>query len=177
MDLADFLDEHDVPHRGPGHEHVRHGWIGVDCPWCDAGGGRFHLGINVQDGYTTCWQCGHHGLADVLEALTGLPGGRIRALLRGLVKPRPPAERRRTGCLRLPAGLSGLAPAHERYLRARGLDPEAIARLWGVRGIGLHPRLAWRLFIPIHLRGKVVSWTTRSIGRGPRRYLSAGPDE
>jgi len=57
------------------------------------------------------------------------------------------------------------------------LDPEQIQERWGVRAIGLAPNLAWRLWIPIHLHGEVVSWTTRSIGDKGTRYISAAPDQ
>ena len=30
-------------------------------------------------------------------------------------------------------------------------------------GIGIAPRLQWRIWIPIHYHGEIVSWTTRSL--------------
>ena len=38
-------------------------------------------------------------------------------------------------------------------------------------------RLPWRLFIPFHIHGEVVSWTTRSIGQNGLRYVSASSDQ
>lgn len=84
-----------------------------------------------------------------------------------------------TGKLALPAA-EALLPAHRSYLTKRGFDPDEIAEIWGVKGIGpLHPRLAWRLLLPISDRaGKVVSWTTRSIKKDAKlRYISASPEE
>ena len=47
-----------------------------------------------------------------------------------------------------------------------------------LQGIGLHPRLPWRLFIPIHSHGRPISWTTRSIGtKDKKKYITASPAE
>jgi DNA primase len=35
--------------------------------------------------------------------------------------------------------------------------------------------LSWRIWIPVHVRGELVTWTTRSIGDGG--YVSARPEE
>src|SRR5690606_24557431 len=84
----------------------------------------------------------------------------------------------RRGILKIPDRVSDLLPQHEQYLNRRGFDPDVIRRLWGVKGIGLAQKLQWRLFIPIHdIRGRVVSWTTRSIGNHSLRYISASDDE
>lgn len=51
-------------------------------------------------------------------------------------------------------------------------------RLWCLQGIGIAARLSWRIYIPIHYQGEVVSWTTRAIGKHVQpRYLSAGPEQ
>lgn len=67
---------------------------------------------------------------------------------------------------------------HKRYLKERGFDPEEIAGKWSVQGIALASRLCWRLFIPIHHQGNVVSWTTRSIcPEANQRYIAAKAGE
>jgi DNA primase len=85
----------------------------------------------------------------------------------------------RIGTLKIPQGVGPLLPAHRAYLKKRGLNPDLLASVWGFRGIGIAPRLQWRIWIPIcDLYGKVVSWTTRSIGDDPpTRYISATADE
>ena len=58
------------------------------------------------------------------------------------------------------------------------MDPKTTPLRWGVMATGPHGRLAWRLWIPIHVNGQVVSWTTRAIGDHVRpRYVSASPEE
>ena len=83
------------------------------------------------------------------------------------------------GKLVIPTGIKGLHSAHKKYLHGRGFKWRELERLWKIRGIGIASRLAWRIWIPIHYHGEVVSWTTRSISSNPRitRYVSAGEDE
>jgi DNA primase len=70
-----------------------------------------------------------------------------------------------------------MLPVHRKYLsNQRRLDPDEIAQLWGVQGIGLAAEYAWRLWIPVYHFGEVVSWTTRAIGTG-MRYLHAPPEQ
>jgi DNA primase len=59
----------------------------------------------------------------------------------------------------------------------RGFDPGKVIETWGVRGIGITAALSWRLWIPIHYKGEVVSWTTRGLGSGRSRYMTAKPSQ
>jgi hypothetical protein len=53
-------------------------------------------------------------------------------------------EERPAGKLKLPKGIVPMLSAHKEYLRGRGFDPDAVAKTWAVRGIGLASRLAWQ---------------------------------
>lgn len=71
-----------------------------------------------------------------------------------------------------------MMPAHRRYLRGRGFDPDELERLWHLKGIGQASRLSWRIFMPWELHGETVSWTTRTISDSSSlRYLSASEEE
>ncbi len=180
MDIQSLLQEHHITYKGVGqHEHARPGWIQIECPWCSPRSGRFRLGINLAKGYSSCWNCGGHRLSDVLSAITGLSSGECYKLLRGIGWERRSSEedKKRSSKLVLPSGIGPMLGAHRRYLDKRGFDPDYIEKLWGVQGIGIEVNLKWSLFIPIHFRGEVVSWTTRSIGTGETRYISAGIDQ
>jgi hypothetical protein len=81
-----------------------------------------------------------------------------------------------SGKLELPIGIEDLRKAHREYLRSRNFDPKVIEKHWKIQGIGpAAGMLAWRIFIPIHYRGKIVSWTSRSISdkNKANRYFSA----
>ena len=180
MNFTEILNRYGIDHAAAGeHHHVSTGWIGIrTCPWCRASG--YHLGVNLQHGYASCWRCGGHRLVDVLMKLTGEPYPACRKLLEGVEMPLArrltPSDRPRR--VKVPPDVKPLGVAHRAYLRRRGFDPDEVARLWGVAGIGLSSGLSWRLFIPIHHHGEVVSWTTRSIGDAPKlRYVSAAAGE
>ena len=161
-----------------GHHHCRPGWLQMDCPACGPDTGKYHLGFHKTRGYFHCWVCGALPLVPTLQALSGQSPSLILALLReaapaGPIEPRTP----HSGRLSLPKGLCALQPAHRSYLQSRGFDPDEIASLWGVKGIGIAAKLSWRLFIPVTYRHETVSWTTRAIGETNSRYISASQEE
>lgn len=162
--------------RAGSHHHARPGWIQLDCPFCGPKSGRYHLGFNLQRGYFSCWRCGGLKTGPVCAAL-GIPFPKIEQALKDLAIPAkesPPPNRR----LQEPPGRGPLLPAHQAYLRSRGLDPEQVTLTWHLEGTGIAPRLSWRIYIPIYLNGRRVSWTTRAIGNGvPLRYISASATE
>lgn len=130
--------------------------------------------------FGVCWSCGGHSLYSILVEL--FDGDRKRAwdvtqnlapgTLRGTPKQQTPRGR-----LKLPKGLEELGEPHRRYLRRRGFDPDRVARTWGLKALGLTGRYAWRIWIPVHQRAAVVSWTTRAISdEASPKYLTAPPD-
>ncbi len=180
MNVEQVLISLRVPHRlGGQHHHVRPGWVGVDCPRCSPRSGKFKLGVSLTDGRATCWTCGGVRLGSALSEITGLPLAECVAALDGVAWRRPERLHPPAGRLSVPSCVGGLMPQHRSYLAGRGFDPDEVASLWGVLGIGHGPpRLAWRLFIPVERGGETASWTTRAIGPAARpRYVSARPDE
>lgn len=176
--LRAIFEQLNIPIAGPGEsKHVRAGWVGViRCPHC--GSTKTHLGFPEGGTVGNCWLCGKHSLWDTLIAL-GLDRQQAAEALAGLDRgARLPRERPVTGRLQPPGGIGPLAPAHIAYLRKRGLDAFQAANLWGAKGIGLSSKLAWRIYLPVFLRGQEVSWTTRSIAKeAKQRYISAFPSE
>lgn len=180
MTFVDLLQQYDVPIKRHGESSkVTDGWVGLRCPFCQhrsQDGDDNLLGVNLARGAVKCWYCGPHGQAETLAALTEMPYRQALALVMATDRPLLLVDAPRTGKLRIPAGVGPMTAAHKNYLaRNRGIDPAYAAKVWGVQGIGVHPRLGWRLFLPITLNGKVVSWTTRTIAdRGQsKRYMAA----
>lgn len=179
MDLKQLLDEYGVRYaEGGSHRHVREGWLGLNCPWCDDEG-KFHLGVHLGTLRSSCWRCGRHDLGEALSLLARMPIGKARRIIRDLPKhfriaSEAPQQR---GRLLTPVGLQSLPKPHRKWLNSRGLNPDSMERLWGLRGIGIAGRLSWRIWAPVHMNGEVVSWTTRTIGNNESRWLHARPDE
>lgn len=178
MNLRNLLDDLRIEYREHGqHHHTTEGRINVDCVWCSRNSGRFRMGVHLWTGRCHCWTCGGHSTIWTFVELTGKSPDEVQDLLGGLLRP----DREDTvgiGVLRVPACAGPLQKPHVNYLASRGFDAALIAQKWGVLGIGLAPKLAWRVWIPVHYRGKVVSWTTRAIvDNYTPRYVSARADE
>ncbi len=178
MKFSEILEHYGIPYKTAGeHRHSTEGWLSLECPYCSPKSGKFKLGYNLAHAYASCWQCGSVRIVDALVTITGDSPGNVWRMFRTV-----PAEKwkdlpDRRGKLELPRGLGPLLPAHRKYLRGRGFDPDELVRLWGLQGIGIAADLAWRVFIPVISRGEVVSWTTRTIGENGKRYLNARPEQ
>ncbi len=178
MKFTDVLSTYSIQYRRRGEsQHVTEGWIGLECPFCGKGTGKFGLGYNISGRYLTCWKCGPHSVVDTLKALTDLPIKKCFELV-GEVDSERSVKEKPKGTLILPKGIKELLKPHKRYLRNREFDPVEIVNLWQVAGIGVNGgHLAWRIFIPVIYQGKMVSFTTRSLSDKGMRYIAAGRDE
>lgn len=182
MNLEKVLNEYNVPFCLPGeHHHVRDGWVGVHCPWCPApigGKGEYRLGIELVSGRVNCWICGRHSLAEVLVKFGKTSFKTVKQSLAAInFKASPMMEARKFASKTiLPKGVGPLLPCHKKYLIGRGFDPDQLAAIWKIGGIGLEAEYRWRIFIPIQIDGQTVSWTTRSIVDTGRRYITAKPE-
>lgn len=184
MTITDILDALGVEYVQHGeHHHAGYGWVQTDCPQCSPGEGRYRLGLNVRSFACNCWQCGRIRLGTALCELSGLPWQQVSPLVkdldRELVEER--FEGRRGSKVTVPNGMvDKFETAHYEFLRRRRFrNVEDLKRLWSLGGIGKYGGLMnWRVFIPVHYGGKLVSWTTRSISDETRSpYISARPDQ
>lgn len=176
MEFTDLLDQHDVPYQTSG-KYCRPGWCQLQCPFCGGGSDPMkpYLGFNMARGYANCWNCGPKRADILVSKLLGVNLAHARKLLKGIHRGAVEEVEVR-GRLRAPNGIDEIAfrSAHWHYLKGRGFHPPDLFRLWGVEGIGKDGgRWRWRLFIPIHLNGKVVSWTTRGLTEDEPRWLAA----
>jgi hypothetical protein len=174
INLTDILQHHGIDYKTEGHRHSRTGWVQVDCPYCGKGSKKFHMGYNIRSGYFNCWVCGSHQNVATLADILGIPYGESKKLLETTISHKTPLKDPVRGRLVLPRGIHTLGPKHVKYLRLRGFNPQQIVDTWKVQGISFNLHLPWRIFIPIHYQGEIVSWTTRSIMDDTKsRYVSA----
>jgi hypothetical protein len=182
VDVPEVLDHLGLPCK-PGSG----GFYTTDCTEDCRVEGKPGLGFKIMESgwwVAVCFKCGRKPVAATLAELAGVPVEEIYPLLGGRHGSED-AEHERRGNTRLlvPEGeLGRLRHAHREYLRGRGFNPQVLVRLWGLRGTTIaESPYQWRVFIPIfdlvetglRSRWKMVSWTTRSIGTNPPRYLSA----
>lgn len=182
MEIGEVLDQLGIDHVGNEHRHGRSGWRNIDCPFCDDGSRKKHLGINEQRLSATCWNCGPHYLPKALSLACDRPIDAVLELIRGVDATYRKIVRE-TGTYKEPPMISEtLSERHKQYLQRRfrksRWNIQELISLWDIRSIGFAKRCKWSLFIPIHHNGKPVSWTSRSIQKDVRaRYISASPQE
>jgi hypothetical protein len=141
INIREVLGELGIEFKEHGeNEHTTQNFIQIDCPVCDRGSKRFHCGIHEHFGYVRCWQCGEVGsLYQVLVEAADAPRGKIAALLKDVEFERlKPIEHK--GKLEIPGGVKRMTRRHREYLRSRGLDPQEMEDIWGLKGIGIHHR-------------------------------------
>jgi len=171
MSVREFLQDNNVPMAPDHHHHRTHGFeVQVDCPYCSPDSHRYRMGLAAT--HASCWQCGSKPIVETLNLLTGLHWQKVREFLKG-VPGHAREGKKPKGLLELPYGLGPLQVAHRKYLVERGFNPDKLAKLWGLQGIGLSPTHPWRIFIPVFRHGETVSWTTRSLSADGIRYKSA----
>lgn len=172
--FAEILDELGVDYETEG-PNTRPGWLQMMCPWCM---GEDYLGFNTFGNYCNCWRCGYKSAIDLLLKTSNVTFKQAKELTSDLTTSGFQRADIRQGTLTLPDGIGKLLQPHRKYLKGRGFNVQELKRLWGIQGIGPIGEHRWRIFIPIHLNGVVVSWTTRSISdKVAVRYLSASLDE
>ena len=180
MKFKDLLKEFNIPSKNVGeHHHTTEGFIQIDCPFCSGKGShKWHLGYSIEGRYFNCWRCGFHSPTKVIMELTGLSLSKSKKLLHKLEISEEETIVKPSGKLLLPKGIGQLLNMHKSYLRNRKLNWKEIQHLWKIQAIGIASRLQWRIFIPIHYKGEMVSWTTRSISdKLPAKYVTASPKE
>jgi DNA primase len=183
-ELTQVLDRYNITWKPAGFSgKIRNGWIGVDCPMCSPGWGKYRLGFEVTTGRTSCWVCGLQYGPKIFAQLFRVKIGEATKIWHSI-----PKDRQRvihydlpesTGKYLPPAGRGPLLPQHRKYLEKRGFDPDELVNLWSIEGIGMAADFGWRIFIPIFdFYGRPISWTTRSIAPNAElRYRSAKPEQ
>jgi len=177
--LQQILNQYSIPTQGFGdHHHATRNWISMDCCYCSPNSGKFLLGIEITTGRTNCWKCGRRNPIETLSLLCNISQQEAISLWKGTLRLQT-KETPYRGKLKMLKGVKDLMIQHQKYIKSRGLDPDEITKLWGVKCTGITARLPWSLFIPIHdTRGRIISWTTRSIGKtNTRRYITAKKEE
>lgn len=176
MRFVDVLQEKRIATAPDGHRHSREGWVQFDCPFCGANSHKYHMGFNVAYKYLNCWSCGPHPLVETLVHLLDIPWRDARQLIDSVDRGKVVPEKHK-GTLKLPTPMTDLLPAHCKYLRSRGFDPDALVKLWKLKATGPISSLPWRIVVPIIYHGETVSWTSRKINDKGLRWRSASAEQ
>lgn len=173
FDAEKFCFEYSIPIAPRGHAHNRHGWVNVPCPFCSGGPG-FHMGINIQKGYASCYRCGGHWLPKTISTLAKVTIQQAFIIISkystGEVLQDYEQKIKRKDKLEFPAGCGIMQKMHWNYLKSRNFKP-SIGRQWELMGTGINGDYAFRIIAPIRLDGVLISYQGRDItGKSKLRY-------
>lgn len=182
MDIIRLLSDHGIPFISGGHKHSTEGWVNVHCPFCP-GSRDFHLGIS-ETGACHCWRCGTHSFRKTFSALLHIPEIMLAGVLKKYQISFTPLRKDYSSPkvsifpFKFPEPHGPLTKLHQKYLIARGFDPEKIVQEWGIFGTGPVSFLdsisfSHRIIIPIYWEQKIVSFQSRDItDRSQVKYLA-----
>jgi len=182
MDVLSLLSSLEIPYQeGGSHRHIRQGWVGLACEWCQTGD-KYHLGVPLDNPrVVVCWQCGRHSLTEYLRLATNLSWSECRRLSDS-VQPQTKrldsaARNRWAKQVQIPSGLGPVVGAYKDYLQRRGFDAAKIISTWDLQATGYLGKYKFRIWIPVYdATGQLASWTSRSITDTQTRYLHANPE-
>jgi len=182
MSITELYSAYNIQFMTEGHSHCRPGWVNIPCPFCSGNQG-YHLGFNIEKNFYTCYRCGYHTIYDVMEQI--LHTRNIRPILKqydifhdkSVVRVEPKIVIRMNK-LKVPYGIVPMQRRHISYLQQRGFLATQIEDDWNVQGTNHLSKYKGRLFIPIHYKGEMVSFTTRDItGKAEARYISCASEQ
>lgn len=180
FDVVAFLDEYDINYKRSG-KNIGTMWIGLEeCPFCGVGGG--HFGINLQSKSAHCWGCGERALAvKWVQQLLEVSYRDALIVIQKFLSDDIILDIRETGTETLiPTDLKPIGDNAIDYLLSRKFDPDQIVKKFRIQECGTTSVLKlkeqksdfrWRVFIPIYMRRKLVSYTARDYtGKREPRY-------
>lgn len=165
-----------APH---GHKHYRPGWVNIACPFCYGTQG-FHLGLNIQKGYGSCYRCGGHWLPKIVSAISGLPINssieKIKIYSSGELQ-KEFKQRQYSDKVILPELYPELSLAQRTYLQSRNFNPDVLVQTWKISGTTNIGNYKFRIFIPIFLGSRLISFQTRDITKKqPEKYKACAEE-
>jgi hypothetical protein len=206
FDWKPFFAEYRVPFIEKG-ANVKRGEINIKCPWCGSADPSYHMGVNLETGWFSCWRNrkGHSGKSPLrlIVQLTKVPYWKAREIA-GLgadyVDPdgfdavaarvmgrdahiEHPRQARREFLdmdkYAIPITSRPQTLRWFNYLYGRFFERDDIEDLCYEYGLkaARHGNYAGRLIIPYYMDGKLVTWTARAIGQSSVRYLDHPVDD
>lgn len=173
FDVKDYLNSINVGFNERG-KNIGIGWIGLEeCPFCGVQGN--HFGVNLKSKVFSCWGCGEKGgPVKLVQMLSGCTYSKAAQIV-GSTETDEEVEDRHTGnTVILPSNLGPLQENAKSYLLQRNYAPNQMILNHQIQECGSlsylkHENFSsdfrWRIFIPIVMRRKLVSYTCRDYSR------------
>ncbi len=174
FDAESFLEDHNISYDTEG-KNCSPEFLNIPCLWHDDNSN--HLGIHRIKGFGNCWHCGWLPIDKIISKLLNCSSFEARKIMQqydtdpnyDLWEERK--EKQIIEQLSLPAGAEKIKRVHRDYLIKRNFDPDEIESTWGIKGTGHIGDYKFRIIIPIHLNGNLISYVGRDItGKASLRY-------
>lgn len=177
MDIINFLKDNKVQYWTSG-KNISSGYIGIRCLFCDDRSN--HLGIRLSDLRATCWKCGSHTIASIIQKITKHSYYDSKAIADSLDRHKALEQKVITAekLIFPPYFASEPAVVHRKYLESRGFNTRQLTEDYKLRYCYQLSKYCYRIIIPIFLGGKLVSFTSRDItGTARAKYIAASAKE
>lgn len=186
MDVEGYLNSKGIPISYKG-KNIQSGWIGINCLWCDDPSN--HLGIDLKSKGFNCFRCPAKGtiinivmklerksLTEALNVIKSFTHRDIALADRSLKELQTPNSHRQT---QLPSlSYDSYTDYHSEYLQGRGFDIDFLSRKYKLKYTGPLGDYRMRIVVPIYMRKRLVSFTTRDVtGISPVPWIHGKPEE
>lgn len=194
MDIVRIYEDFKIDYRKSGHKHCRTGWVQAPCPFCSGNPG-YHLGFCIDRksqfyNRFVCWRCGGKSTIKTIQSILKVREEEARRIISSYGGIPSETTHKKTVKIsriidvNLPSGTVALSsiPGAIRYVEKRGFDPTDLQEIWGVMASGPGCFLSYedkkidlrfRLIIPIHYSGKIVSFQCRDwTGKSKLKYIT-----
>jgi len=175
-----FCADHNLPTAPAGHQHFRQGWVNIKCPFCSGSPG-WHLGLNIEKAYCTCYRCGGHWLPKVVSTILKISISQANAALKPYLSGEQTYEFREKHYaekITYPPDTGPMTPRQRAYLESRNFDPDKLEQEWSLLGVGNFGTYKNRILAPIYLHNQLISYQTRDItGKQHAKYMACPEDE
>jgi DNA primase len=181
FDVIPYLEDRRIEYLTEG-PNVTEGWVEVKCPWC--GDPSFHLGINLESNFMSCWRCPKKGsvIKYVREIENNCRYDEALAIIekyQNFTKVhRETKQNQYVRQLKTPDTFVEVKrQSVTDFLHRRGFNPMEIYRdkvlyYGGITGLMKH-----RLILPITYQRKVVSFVGRALSDKMKPKYANWPDK
>jgi len=171
MEFAEYLTKKGVEYHKPGEKNVSHGWINIQCPFCNDH--SWHCGINMASGLFHCWLCGCKGDSKkiIYKFEKSWPiANQIRSQITFNNEPISNYRGARES-LNMPPGVSRTPnKIHTRYLKYRRFDPDEVTNKYGLYFGGTVGAYRHSIIIPVYSDGQAVCFIAADCTRQRYKY-------
>ena len=168
FDAVAWMDEEGIPYSLTG-KNISSNWFGLTCCFCDDI--STHLGISPDGEFYSCFRCGTRGnILNLIKEITNSSYSKAKEIYLKYSNILNIPDYINEGIERVsrvewPPELVSSKPlrGHELYLKKRNYDIDHLIQNYGIQFGGFTGDFSYRIIIPVHLNGKVVSYIGRDI--------------